>query len=426
MTIALPATGSPNLALFMAYMVRNLRSDTPKDALDNLFSFWTDKRNASLYVPLDDTCPAYYVADSGLDTIVVIDGASVIGHAVGLVAGWAGGPRDSVSDPENSFVSTAAGKVVNSLMTLGLQRNYRISFGGWSFGGAIAEASMKEIALRGIGWTGINSTTFGSPRWTGEGITRNAGGLARTWRIMNTGDPVPSLPPTAEACSLCVAFFGIRGAQRASNFYHSSGGSVIDENGVFTGGVEPADATPNFTASLANWILSKDETGDNLHGITTYVNRLQLAVARLDQTHTGGATAVQPPAQIAVRPERRTPTGRAGVTVAERRTEQIVVNLQRQQNSTPVVIPDSLRFKALRVGRLWFVFFGATQITMTANKRSARRFARLGNALLRDAQNKPGFDATAFMNAFQAYLTQAQQPGGGFSPLMATVLPLQP
>jgi hypothetical protein len=97
--------------------------------------------------------------------------------------------------------------------------------------------------------------------------------------------------------------------------------------------------------------------------------------------------------------------------------------MEHNQNIQRFAIPPRMRFKAQRVGRVWYTVFNETIIATPGTKRSAKRLARQGNAFLDSLQTLAVVDPDAFNQALHDYLKAAADAGSGFSPLLQTVQP---
>jgi hypothetical protein len=399
--------------LLLATGIRNLRQPNPQGLNDALIGSLLPEPVRSVFVADTPTCPKWYYAANPTDGYLLIDGTATLAQAIGIVDGYIGGLFDSKTQPDNVYFFNAAKEIMDNLDSRGMIPPLGMTVAGHSLGGAICGYWMRRVNL--IKRLGVSSFThtFGAPRPCGSDGRILIQGQGETIRWMNDNDPVPLVPPRIEDAPIILPLFGVTGCIRAANFVHVAGGVDIGPAGNLTDAVLPVHASANFTADLAQWLMTWDNGGQPAHAAQEYVDRLTLAVQLLTpQNRPQVAPAEQPVGH-----------GAQAINEAERRVVNTILHLERQQNATPVVIPPQFLFRAVRISRLWTVVLDKSVVCTPGSKRAARAIARLGNDWIRRLQRTAVVDTAALGAGFQRYLAAATDAAAGFEPEMNDVFP---
>jgi hypothetical protein len=403
----------------MCQLVANLRNANPQgdnDAFvrsDNFFGNFVK----SIYRPPNDTYPGFYYADCGASGFLALDGTATLAQAAGVVDGYVGGVLESLDvlgSNQNFFFAQAAREITAILQGVGILAPYQLYIGGWSLGGATGFYFPSPVIPSSWRPGVISIDTFGSPRPGGRDWVTAMESTRYIFRWMNDNDPVSLVPPRVTDFPALLAVFGVRGAVRSARFVQPHGGYSIGIAGTPTPATVPALASPNFTASLVNWLQSWNDDRTLEHGIWEYLRRLramEVVITPVFRGHGGPIELANP-----IRPQQ--------VTATERAVAQTVLHLERSQNQNGVALPEVRIFKAVRISGLWFVTFNGASISTAGSKRGARRLANQGNAFLRTLQTRPVVDPAALQQQLSDYLKAAGAVGGQFVPRMNFAFPL--
>jgi hypothetical protein len=399
--------------IFMAGGVRLLRSERPEADIVAYVRPRVPNPSRIIYRAVTDTTPAMcYVGDS-LIGFCFVDGISNLAHATNIMDGYAGINLPLVNGPtSNAFFISSARFVWERMLQLGNPPPI-VYGGGWSWGGASLYLLPLVKRSDELPLLTYRLHTFGMPRPGSERQCQAVDPLVDHCRWMNDDDPIPLVPPRVSDFPAILPAFGIIPAIRASEFVQPRHGINLRSNGVWTPAELPTAAQPNFVPSLIRWWLAWNE-GDRLpHAISEYIGRLNAALL-----------LATPREHIVF--GRREPADVPGAREVNQREREFLAQIramEHNQNIQRFAIPPRMRFKAQRVGRVWYTVFNETIIATPGTKRSAKRLARQGNAFLDSLQTLAVVDPDAFNQALHDYLKAAADAGSGFSPLLQTVQP---
>lgn len=400
-------------AIFMAGGIQKLREANPEGSI----SAWVAQRLAeplrSVYRVATTECPAFCYVQNPFVGYLFVDGCNRLDSAVGVFNGYRGIEIPLILGPTSNAYFYRASRQIWEAITGVLNWAPVVNAGGWSLGGCAAYLLPFQQRSTELPILTYRLNTYGMPRpVTSHDAARYDIRMDHV-RWMNNDDPVPLLPPRVTDFPAILPAFGVQAAIRASEFVQPRGGVSINAGGVWRGAELPTAADGNFVPALANWLLAWDN-GDRIpHAISEYIGRLNAALlAATPHQHIDTA--------------RREPEDRPGardINANERRFVEQVNALSKQQNTLPFSIPPRMRFKAQRVGRVWYVIFNETIVATPGLKRAAKRVARQGNAWLDSLQTLAVVDPDAFGLAFRDYLLNAANPTGGFSPVLQVTQP---
>lgn len=410
---ALPPLGSTDRASFLARMIAELRGPNPQPAIDGLWYSHFGPPLYSAFVPSSPRCPAWYFVKTLNQAAVIVDGTTTLAQVRGQVDGFSSNLLANRPDVFNPWFRNAGKSIIAYLSTRGVTLPGHVALAGWSAGGAIVAVlpGLAETkAAYGNSWS---IDTFGAPRAYGRNDAGTAEATSRMMRWMNNNDPVPMVPPHTSEYLAAIALFGLHGSQIANAFVHAGSGHSIAPNGTMVVADLPTTARPNFGGSLANWLEGLNGVQDIEHSINVYASRLE------DATILSGGRVVRFAPHIEIPEHAPVHTNNARA----RDLNTAIVALETRQNARPVSVPTPWRFRAIRLSRIWFVYWGLTQVAMPGTRKAARQLARTGNQFLNSMQTKAVVDQQGMATAVTSYMTAAQDAALGFTPAMNVTMP---
>lgn len=385
----------------LAGVVRYLQAEVPGQLL---FSFGAEAT---------PVCPRWVCCNIGSKFFLLVDGSTTFQQVQNQIAGYLQSNGERNVQPYSLAITNACDSIIATLQTKTTGPIAFQYFAGYSFGGAIVEQYMSQLRFRGSDGPIAEVTSFGAPRVAGtEECTRCRTGT-RIQRWMNDDDPVPLYPPRPQDYPPIAALIGFDSAVRFASFCHPTGGVSISQQGLPIAADVPEAATFSPIGGLANWLWSLDTGGSVAHSLDEYDRRMVL----LSGVGRPGHEIPQGPVEMPVSTDRRQ------VSRAERATVQAIAAQAQVQNTPSVVIPTALDITAARVGRIWGVYFGDTQICTSGSKRAARATARAARAFLNELQHQAVVEPSALVQQLTIFLALASSPGSGFVPTMATTFP---
>lgn len=400
-------------AWWLSSIIGIMRLGTPQVNIDRYFSEDTGLPVRSWFSPATDLLPAYYAGVSGGTTIVLIDGSSTLAQMAGYWNACLGDRATTSRDPVNNYLVGAAGTINDKLRLEAIPYQPRTIIAGWSLGGAVAIQLTAKLIGDGAE-TQPQSITFGAPRSGGISLSSTIGANYSA-RWMNDDDPVPLFPlPLADAPAMLL-IYGLSQTTRLSNYVHVAGGINLAAGGQYNSAMLPSIASVAPVANGANWLFGQDVPGSQGHKIGDYTARLYLAKTASERAGLRDAPVArhEPVAPLA---------SREGNQQAAR-AASVIFATGAVQNSQPVVIPVERQFKAVRVGRLWFVQWNGTVVACGPTKKRARAFANAGNRVLDVMQRQAVVNPLALSSTLEEYMAIAVDPTTGFTPTMNTVFP---
>lgn len=405
-----------NKALWLAQLTQLLRSPNAAALCRSFLTQDIGYVVGDSFQPATPTQPAAYIGFNAEISVMVIDGAVNLPLAAGVWNGWRGSLFDSTTDVHNVFLQTLAAQL-NTFRYNAVSISCPLDIvSGFSMGGALAHLLLGYTGTRF--WPAkAQAITFGAPRsggtWQWTDVER-----ARICRYFNDDDFIPLLPPRISYWSSAGITIGDRAVRRFANYAHVKGGTMLGNTGSVIDAELPNVATVPDVVDLSSAFLGYENSLLAPHAITEYGRRLQLAIGRLPVAEIG--THSTAPRENVERHVTR------DIRQAEQRSAAVIFNIGERQSEAPQVIPTVRLFKARRLGRVWWVYFGDQQIVAAPRRRRAQGLAAAGNDFLRRLQRQAVVDPAALGNQFAAYLELAADPTSGFSPTLNTSLVAAP
>ena len=258
--------------------------------------------------------------------------------------------------------------------------------------------------------------TFGSPKPGNRDLARGfEHGTVARW--LNDGDPVPDIPPPMSGLSLWGGIITAAQIVRLAGFVQPGGGRWLSPTGETGPTINPRIAPQNWLPDLGAFIWGFINGRGSAHSIDEYVRRLALLNASFAPAATGesvgGDYGGTPPVAM------------AQAVVLERRLEQVIFSRAVGRAEADIRIPQERQFTIRRRGLIWSVYWQGNIVSVGPTKKRARAFARFGNEFLRRMQAEGQVDLDGMTTAFNAYLSAASDPLGGFQPPLNVIIPLQ-
>lgn len=308
-----------------------------------------------------------------------------------------------------TFFSQMASRIAEFMRGVGRPNPPRLYFTGHSYGGLLAQATLRYFQFYGFGNSRV-AISYGSPRVGGSQFKSTMSAASNT-RWMNHDDPVPLLPPEIPAAlsyglGLPTAVIG-----NWSQFDHAGGGIVLDVDGRPSPGILPPFGQIEGGASLMGWLVKAATDQSSSHSIPEYVRRLT-ALAPL--------TAAPPTVTVHVGPAEPTHTAQRGSTnVAINQWRDTIVHTGAAQAASILRVPPERAFRTFKVDGLWWVTFGGFLVAIGPTRKRAGAMATRGNEFLRRLQRMAAVDINALGSLMPIYLEAASTPDNGFDPPIA-------
>lgn len=360
-----------------------------------------------------DTHLSYCLVYSPQICLVLIDGVRNQTMAQLVIDGYSGGFFESTPDPRNLYFEDEAHLIADDMTRLGLWGSELTLFAGYSAGGAVA---MHMPFYRPFPRTGpqlMRAVSFGAPRASGPSRTTEMGVIAQRERYFFFDDPIAAFPLRSGTYTWLPFLIGSRPARRWANFVHPTSGIQINADLGYTYVNDPTGVVIDAPTAFDVWLNGLNSEALSPHNLTRYISAFPAAV-ETGRSHTGQIPGPQE------RPESLPPRE---ISAQERRTVNLVRELQQTQDETPLVIPRERLAIAYRQGRVWYVAFGGTVIMSTPSRRRARGAANELNAFLRRMQSTAIVDPAAVTAQMEAYLAAASDPTSGIRPTLNTTIP---
>ncbi len=355
-------------------------------------------------------CPAYVVATFDDRILVAIDGATTLEQCQFLINAYSGTITNGFNDPNNGYLEGAADSILRQINAWGLGAFQNWTIAGYSLGGAIAPMLRVNLAVKEWLGSSIETVSFGAPRPCGVSQRRYINANMNLTRWMSPRDPIPLVPLHVLDFPALPGIIGIRPALRWGNFCHPAGGIEVDPLGAMVPLVVPSEASCNMVLSLASWFFQEENDPINAHALINYKRSLENGDRRNVNTHTQRMAPAEVPQDIP----------RVQMNEAERRAADQLVIMARNQLAVPVNIPRVDRFKHEKLGRVHYVTFRGKVMVTHPSKKKCQAIARTMNDMLKRLQTAALVDDTALKDTFSAYIDEATDPAGEFSPVMNT------
>jgi len=402
------------LGLFHAQALQMLRQPNPQANLDAKLSADMGGTVRGEFVPGDVLNLAYYVGGNSSRLIFYIDGIGNDLQAADIIAGYSDTSvllRPS-QGTTNTFFLRQADRILSKLNTFRTVPEF-VDFVGYSAGGATALVLRSSVALAGS-LAKMKIFTYGSPRSFG-GAGRDAADRAAIVRYMTPDDPIPLVPLDVGDNPHLATFVPAPVLMAWATFAHTQGGMQINGDGTTEARALPVNAAAFPVSSVVSWLWSQENDSANAHAIARYVAYLSVGVTTRPAPAQqlgglGGGEDFDVPARRQVNRERA-------------RVETAIQTQGRQQNIVEEVVPDAQLFKAVRIGRVWWVAFGDRLIVAAPIKKRARHLARAGNDFLRSLPKQAVVDPQGLSDQLTAFLQAAADPASGFVPTINSNFP---
>lgn len=363
--------------------------------------------------PATNITPAWFAAQGGGWSVILIAGCSSLQHGLSTIAGYSGGLLDSVIVPSNSYFTQLRDQILADAGAAGCWSGSIKLCAGHSLGGAVA-ALIGAAAKQAAPGSQVGVCTFGAPKTADKHVNAWVD-MCSPARWMCDDDPVPILIPTAADTLAMLAAFSIRENSRFQNFVHSRGGLSIDAAGNVEPAILPPTASLTTVSSLAAWLASIDQDTHNTHQIEEYVGRLQL---RINNSAGSG-----PPLVHGGQAEEPGTASNSRLNAAQRHAHDALVGAEADNRRVPLTIPAALRFSVSRNGGIWQVSQGETLVSVSSRERTARSLARKLNSAIEGILLQGFTDVDGAKKALERFLDQARTAGSGISPQLEEEFP---
>lgn len=397
------------LSLFVARQLEILASLADPSVIGVNVAQVSGLPNTQFHRDSNNVAPAMHYVMSDSFGVVFLSGVDSVLQAAGIVGAW------SVPIPfpgigyMPQFFSQRASEIAEFMTAGGRPIPPRLYFTGHSYGGLLAQATMRYFQFYGFGLSRL-AISFGAPRCGGSAFKATLASSSNT-RWMNDTDPVPLLPPDVPASLSYGVGLPNLVLDSWSRFDHAGGGIVLDPLGNSSPGVLPPLGITEGGASLVNWLYKAATDQSSTHNIAEYSRRLNLLRPR-----------TVPPATVTVRvgqPEPSHSGGRASTNRQIKEWTDTIVHTGAAQNASVLRVPQERAFRTLKVDELWWVTFGGFLVAVGPTRKRAGAMAVRGNEFLRRLQRMAAVDTIALGNLMPIYLDAASTPGNGFEPPIA-------
>lgn len=248
------------------------------------------------------------------------------------------------------------------------------------------------------------------------------------FRWMNTGDFGPWIPQYVSNLGIPIALSMAFLEPFQTRYTHPPGGHRLYPTGRFENSYDALDSDILRTTTAPGWLADTVNGELTPHSIATYVQRLTRA---MDQNVTtisvpdempapnrprdivlapAPPAALPPPAER-VQLWRTTPARSENLATGEIRAAAYRVAPMPQGKIAP-----ALKFRAMRIGGSNAVVWMSVTVMVADTMGKAKTLAASGNRLLRSLGKTMDVDGNTLQSSLAAFLGQASQPDGGYSP----------
>jgi len=381
--------------------------------------------------------PALEVAQRGSDTVVNIDGTRNYTQAFKYVAGAniSASPKTfQLGDP---FLTQSAGRTgVNKVFwgwsgdlhlrfeREGYYKCERIIFCGHSMGAALAACMVARLKL--YNWNGVvELMTFGGPRIGNDAFNSFFQGV-RIRRIINSGDPIPDLPPTELSIDPLHPRNVLPPNMYASNVVDLPGGVLMEVDGEQRNVANTPQPPNNIIQELGNYLVdpSSPNAFVDAHIIEEYRKRLErrldtyeksipsvkaeLAALRAIAMH-GSSRKSGTPLLINTGTPRYTVNNTRGVVAGSLITSEVKLMAK---------IPVIYLPKKNKVGDQWQVVWINRVIYSGPSYSKCKTLIKRMTQWLKRMQLMEWVNKETFVESMTDYLDAATTAGSGFEPIL--------
>ena len=353
-------------------------------------------------------CPAVMWWAYGDESFVAIYGATEIDQFRAVHTGYNASIFGPYEFPVNQAYVDCANSIADWLNATSFPRREKCVLAGYSMGGAIAPW-LRKLRI-GNGWFGDSPQviSIGAPRPANTNDCHAMVQNGPIWRWFSPGDPIPYVPMRASESAAFALYAGRFNSINYGRFTHAGNGLEARENAPPVEEFLPTGIAPISATNLANWWMAFMTGGQfTPHTLERFISLIPFTSVPVPFVRTHND--VVEPIETGSRRHTDAAVDRVGLQIA---------TLERQQMAIPVRIPMERVFRAVRMGRVWGVYFGDVLICVRPGKRVARHIARSANEFIDRLQNAAVVNPDALVSQMTAYLAAASDPLGGFEPVM--------
>lgn len=402
-----------DLGVWLCDQLTWLRSEPNTVNIDQAVTAATQSSVVSYSERIGTACPPYYWGVSDNTTVILIGPTQDIVMAAGLWFNYSLLSKTWSGPLENGWAKDAAAAIVQRGRANHMPTPRQLILAGYSAGGMVAQALFNLYGPAGLD---LNPTliTIGSPRECGDTL-RDAVGQSAVTRWMNDDDGVPLIPPRVQDGTGWLTITSPLDMIQYGRFCHTAGGVSLSSTGVPTSSVLPLSATLQPTLSIAAFLVQASLGTTGGHALNEYRRRLALARSTL-------GPAPQP---MQPREPRELPADsrRQQLNQVQQQAVQNVFRAGQVQDAVAVQIPQTLKAKAVKQGRIWSVYWGDTFICTGPTKKKCLHAKNVFNAFLVSLQRMAITEPDALVHQFQNYFDLATEAGNGFVPIMQDEFP---
>lgn len=403
---------SPGKAIWLAEFLSQLQLPAPEFPMVTKLTADLGALTAWRFVRRASGNLGYFWGGSPDVSVIAIEGCYSFSEAKGLWDGYIGTWRGLRPDPENAWINEQADRILAAYLLIMPHLSAKVIITGHSAGGAVAQVILNKLKTR-VGGPQFECVSFGAPRPGNFALTDSLRGQ-RNIRWMNDNDWIPLLPPRINIWGTAGFYYGPGNIIALQNFSQPSGGVQLTFNGTMSEPMLPTAASVPSSMDLIVQILNLSNRNFTGHSLQEYQERLHrytiLHPSSLPDFVGGGDG--EPTDPIPIREAER----------MVRDAQPVVFAVGEAQNARPVVIPRPALFRAARVGRVWWVYFGEQRIAAAPVRRRAQGMAMAGNNFIRRLQRQAVVDPDALAHQFIEYLQLAADPTSGFVPTLNTTI----
>lgn len=356
------------------------------------------------------TVPAWAWFRFNRTLVVVIDGVTTALQGAALADSYTKPMRGQDGWKAVGLAYQDASTIVNVLDSIHTLPAMNLLVAGYSYGGCLAECIAAMVTGNQL-WPNLELLTFGSPRPGDEALALRLRSVP-TRRLMNDDDPVPRFPPHANEAWLATSLLPFPIAYLLSLYCQPQGGIQLSDSGQLTATELPSRFLPIADVDLVQWVVSTHGMRATSHSISTYVERLKLAVA---PRGAGAAAAVASKVVEVPKPLSITEFNALVTLVAGG-----VGSTSSQEKSMAGYIPPKFRPRTLSVQGLHYVYWMGVPIATCKTASAAKTIAKYLFKMLRTWQTDGQVNVTGFNQAWTSFMSSANLGGLGFSPPFIT------